>query len=145
MAIITVSSIAQQVRQLLSEALADFIGVYTLPSGQTVPAICVESQNKYPHRGVQIEGLEVSVVPAISITSAPFLSTIDRWAYRTDIILRQYDRNKTTVEAMFAAYRALKPIGIVEVKPRVLPLDELANVESVRIQITQEFYLYEVA
>lgn len=145
MAIITVSSIAQQVRQLLSEALADLIGIYTLPSGQAVPAICVESQNKYPPMGTQVEGLEVSVIPAISVTSTPFLSTIDRWAYRTDVILRQYDRNQTTVEAMIAAYQALKPIGIVEVKPRILPLDELANVESVRIQITQEFYLYEVA
>ena len=125
-------------RQAILEALASVIGTYHFPRGGSAKALSIlpdpDYGYDYPPSGTRIEGLEVVVLPATDASAVPMLRGKRRWQTSTQIFLKQWDSKNDTV----AATELIVPIlgNNVKIGPRVLPLDQLGNIESRNITFT---------
>jgi hypothetical protein len=78
-----------QVRDTISQLLADLLGSYTLPNGTTVPALWVDGRSGVP-KGWKVQGLEASIKQYPSRRSRPLMGMVElRNAW--ELVLSQYD------------------------------------------------------
>lgn len=76
-------------RDTISKLLADLLGVYTLPSNATVPALWVDGRSGVP-KGWKVQGLEASIKQYPSRASRPLMGMVEMrksW----ELVLSQYD------------------------------------------------------
>lgn len=78
-----------QVRDTISQLLADLLGSYTLPNGTTVPALWVDGTSGVP-KGWKVRGMEASIKQYPTRRSRPLMGMVEmRKAW--EVVLSQYD------------------------------------------------------
>ncbi|MEG3875792.1 hypothetical protein QT972_00210 [Microcoleus sp. herbarium7] len=116
------------------EALAE-IGIYTFPNGQIVKAVSVATPN-YPPAGTVTQGLEVAIVPGVKMDLKPALNQGCFWNISHEIILKQWDEQKTTLDIIRPLTQLLLENNYsVNVGLRLIPNPKLGNIESRNLTI----------
>jgi hypothetical protein len=129
-----------ELRATVATALASHIGSYTFSGGQTVSAIRVDDGSDPYDEEPQVTGLEVVIRPNLEIPV-----TLMMGGYRQDfsaiILLKQWDIQKTTLEAMQALMPYLAAADNLQIGTvrRVTRNTKLDNIETLSIQVTQSF------
>lgn len=119
---------AKLLRSQIQEVTTGLIGSYTLPGGQVVPALAVDTNGKYPPSGTKVEGLEIVIVPNISSNPRPGIGNSRIWEYISRIYLKQWDGSGDTLGA---TEKIIPLLGNkIQVGPRILPNDSIGNIES---------------
>ncbi len=78
-----------QLRDTISQLLADLLGSYKLPNNTTVPALWVDGKSGVP-KGWKVIGLEASIRQYPSRVSRPLMGMVEvRKAW--ELVLSQYD------------------------------------------------------
>jgi hypothetical protein len=129
-------------RDEVKELLLDVLGEYTFGNGQSTPAICLWQKN-YPPSGTEVSGLEVVITPNTRLESNALLNKGRLTNYESEILLKQWDENESTLEAIERLKYFLP--NSLEISPRVLPNTVLDNIETCTLTFTQTFasYLWE--
>lgn len=86
-----------QVRQAITELLADLIGTYTLPNNSKKPAIWVDGESGVP-KGWKVQGLEASIRQYPTRRSRPLMAMVEMrkvWEVR----LSQYDPSSAKMDS----------------------------------------------
>ncbi|MFN6475239.1 hypothetical protein [Nostoc sp. DedQUE07] len=128
-------------RSKIVDALAGEIGIYTFPDGTTDPAIALlglgSNVEVYPPQGTTVTGgLEVVLVTLNSVRIEQRLDGIVQNVV-TQIVLRQYDVSKSTINPLFKLLSALDVAG----DPiRTISDPFIGNIETCEIQILHSFY-----
>ena len=94
----TLLPIYQNLRARILECMGDIIGTYSFEQGDIVPAIAIDDKGIYPPAGTKVQGLEVSIIPAVAANSKPLIGgrLID---HQSKLILKQWDSTGDTLEA----------------------------------------------
>lgn len=111
------------------------LGTYALPAGGIVPALSVGWA--YPPPGTVAAGLEIAIGPLSEMPALPRAGDATRFAFRSDIVLKQWDGTRGTAEAAASLVRLLRQWGTVEVKRAVFPEQNLGNIETRRLTFEQ--------
>ncbi|MEH2102565.1 MAG: hypothetical protein V7K76_23000 [Nostoc sp.] len=128
-------------RSKIVTALAGEIGTYTFPDGTTDPAIALlglgSNVEVYPPVGTSVAGgLEVVLVTLNSVRVGQRLDGIIQ-SVVTQIILRQYDVSKSTIEPLF---KLLSVLDITGDPIRTISDPFIGNIETCEMQILHSFY-----
>jgi hypothetical protein len=129
-----------ELRQKLTNILDDLLGEYTFVNGRCVKAIAVVPDSvygyDYPPTGTKVTGLEMVIWAEAKLDTYPIIQGT-HVVNSTQVVLKQWDDKKTTVEA---TNRLISCLGNdkIEVRPRVMPVPGLNNIE------TQVFYIKSV-
>jgi hypothetical protein len=133
-----------ELRQKITSVLDDLIGEYEFVNGRCVKAIAVIPDSNYgydyPPTGTKTKGLEVVIWSEGKLDIRPII----RGTYVanfTQIILKQWDAKKTTVEATNRLIAGLN--GILEVRPRVMPVPGLNMIET-QVFFIKSIYLVDL-
>jgi len=103
-------------------------GTYTLPNGDTLPAISIDTK-QFPPAGATVEGLEVVIIPATKIERTQYLGR-GILNYEGECLIRQFNPVNDTLEAI----KKLSPLfNRIRVSPRVFPSTGFAEIETVTI------------
>lgn len=124
-----------ELRELILKTLDGLIGTYDL-SGQQFPAITFKES--FPPSGTTCHGLEVYVNPLLSLSNIDTLNGLI-WQHKVEIWLKQWDSQETTVDATIRLVKTFSPIGIVKLGARLLPLEEIGNIETQKITIELKY------
>jgi len=104
------------------------VGLYTLPNGDTLPAISIDTK-LFPPAGATVEGLEVVVIPATRIERTQYLGR-GILNYEGECLIRQFNPVNDTLDAI----QKLSPLfNRIRVAPRVFPSTGFAEIETVTI------------
>ncbi|MBW4648912.1 MAG: hypothetical protein KME06_09440 [Kastovskya adunca ATA6-11-RM4] len=118
-------------RDKIQAILSDLLGTYTFPNGQTVPAISIWHPS-YPPKGTEASGLEVTLIFAYESPLQPLVEA-NLVIYQSRLELRQWNPDDDTVEATNRLIDQLPEISLV--RPRILPISQLDNIESRTIEL----------
>lgn len=124
-----------ELRELILKTLDGLIGTYDL-SGQEFPSITFKES--FPPSGTICKGLEVYVNPLLSMQNIDTLNGLI-WQQRIEIWLKQWDDQETTIDATAKLVKAFSPIGIVKLGARLLPMEEIGNIETQKITIELKY------
>ena len=129
-------------RTILENALADKLGTYTFPNGLKEKAIAVDIGGKYPPSDTKIEGLEVVITPYTDIESNGLNNGYADLEFAHEINLKQWNP-KPSLDLMECVARVRSLLGnSVEIGPRLIPLDELGNIESCKIIYLERRFIH---
>jgi hypothetical protein len=124
------------IRTELETLLENELGTYTFKNGKTAIASCVLPDAQlgweYPANGTKAEGLEMVLIPNITVDSKVMLDGF-KTVYKTQIKLKQWDKTKTTVNATKILIQEFSEL--IEIRPRILPSTELKIIETQVINI----------
>jgi hypothetical protein len=132
----------QELKEALSTALADQIGLYTFSDGQTTAAIRVDDGSEPYEEEPSVEGLEVVIVPALEVAVTPMLGGY-KDTYTTLIVLKQFDIEETTLPCRTKVLEALcqfSELGIGQMR-RVLRSNKLDNIETLTVQVSESVWV----
>jgi hypothetical protein len=118
-------------REKILTSLGDLIGKYTL-AGQSFPAITFKES--FPPSGTTCNGLEVFVNPYLSLSTQDTLGGFI-WDHKVEIWLKQWDEQLDTIEATAKLVKTFSPIGIVKLGTRLIPMEQIGNIETQKITI----------
>ena len=125
-------------REAIEAALTAHTGTYTYSDGLTTPAVWVEDGENLLERSAA--GLEVVIQPSLEV---PIVPTFDGYqqTFTAAIMLKQWDIEKTTLEAMPLLLGALHSLPQLQVgQPRrIVRSSKLDNIETLRIPVSQSF------
>lgn len=118
-----------ELRELILKSLDGLIGKYSL-SGQSFPAITFKES--YPPSGTLCHGLEVYVNPCLSLNTQDTINGFI-WERKIEIWLKQWDEQSDTVEATARLVKTFSPIGVVKLGTRLLPMEQIGNIETMKL------------
>ena len=85
-----------QVRDTISQLLADLLGSYTLPNSTIVPALWVDGRSGVP-KGWKVRGMEASIRQYPTRRSRPLMGMVEmRKAW--EVVLSQYDPSSESMD-----------------------------------------------
>jgi len=128
-----------QIRQAILDACVDIIGTYTLPTGETFPAIA--ASHAFPPPNTAVEGLEIVITADSEVAIAPLCGSGSFWEEKTQITLKQWDASKDTNQALGLIAPLLG--SKVTINPRVLPDKSIGNIETRTIEFSHFRNTYE--
>lgn len=119
-----------RLRDKIINALDDLLGYYIV-SGNHIPACIIDGNGRYLAQG-KVKGLEVVIIPNVSVELLAMLHS-NQWRVKHEISLKQWG-DGDLIEPLS---RIVPLLGNkVEINPRILPVEELGNIETQKITFT---------
>lgn len=133
----------QQIKTTLAAALSSSLGTYIFSTGSPTPAIRIDDgSDPYPEQPT-VTGLEVVIAPQIGTTLNSLQGNAFRETRLTDIILKQWDIEKTAIAYIPTVLSALVQLDSLIVEPniaRVIRSTQLDNIETARIRVSESLF-----
>jgi hypothetical protein len=88
-------------RAAIEEKLADDLGIFTFPTGDTVPAVSVLiGNNNYPPPDTTISGLECAIVVDLGVSIKNLLDNCYQKTWRAAVVLKQWDSSDSAIDVI---------------------------------------------
>lgn len=132
----------EALRETITTALADQIGLYTFSTGETTAAIRVDDGADPYEENPTASGLEVVIQPILETSIVQMMGGYQQ-TFSVLIVLKQWDIEETTIEAMLALMPYLHSLDELNVGAvrRIVRSSKLDNIETLTIQASQVFYI----
>lgn len=131
-------------RDAFQAALGDQLGTYTFPdpNSPTAPAITIDyGNNTSVPKGTDVAGLECVIVFRPEVPLEPMLAGTFKETYSVNVLLKQWDVEADTIEALNRVLNALILLTDWGLKTgsivRQLPLPAMNNIETVTLTLMQ--------
>lgn len=125
-------------KQRLLETIGDLLGTYTFSNKLREKAIAIDLNGKYPPKNTEVEGLECVITPETELSASWMLANKVIRTRTHQIELKQWNWQKDSPNLIIARNRLAIAFGSdLEIGVRLTPRNELGNIESCTMSLTQ--------
>lgn len=114
-----------ELRSAIATALADQIGSYIFSQGLSTQALRIDDGSEPYPEDPEVQGLEVVIRPEVRVSQSLRLGGDRIQSRRHEVVLKQWDINRTTKAARDALLLVLPVEGEAPIVPRSSALDTL--------------------